>query len=166
MAALRDEIHFQAAASGARGLFEIWVDMELISRNLIEKNVEKYHTFPEIDRFNRAKRIVEYSDKNPDLKINDSVQRQVVSDSSKKQKTEAFLTNIWGAKSNNAMHWSGEKMWERVKCCSAEVKTVYYEHYSLLSWYVHSGSTGYANLNKDALRLCFANSHIIAQKAF
>ena len=170
MAALREEIHFQAAASGARGLFEIWVDLELLSKNLIENGIERYRTFPKIERFRRALRIVETSDRNPDIKINDSFHRQIVNDLSKKQEVEALAMRVWGANKDGKPvypdHWSGKNLRERVDSCAVAAKKVYYEDYARLSWYIHSGSAGYANLNKDALHMVFATSHIIAQRAF
>jgi hypothetical protein len=170
MAALREEIHFQAAASGARGLFEIWVDLELLSKNLVENGVEKYRAFPKIERFRRALRIVEAGDRNPDIKINDSFHRQIANDLSKKQEIEALATKVWGVNKEGKPvypdHWSGKNLRNRVDSCAKETKKAYYEDYARLSWYIHSGSAGYANLNKDALHLVFAISHIIAQKAF
>ena len=77
---------------------------------------------------------------------------------------------LWGTNKNGKStypdHWSGKNLRDRVDACSKEIKKAYYEDYAKLSWYIHSGSAGYANLNKEALHMVFANSHIIAQRAF
>lgn len=164
LAILREPIHFQAVAVGARSLFEIWVDMKLLAEDSTGESVGRYHAFPKVERFRAAKKIVEFSDKNPALKIDCAHQRALVSDPSKQQETEALVVKLWG-RNKELRHWSGKDLASRIPPSDIEAKRIYSEHYPRLSWYVHSGSAGYAALDDDALRSCFALSHIMAQRA-
>ncbi len=166
---LREPIHFQAVAVGARSLFEIWVDMKLLMEDSTGKSVEQFHAFPKAERFRAAKKIVEFSDKNPTLEVECAYQRTLVSNSSKEQEVEALVVRLWGrnkeGEPNYPRHWSGRDLTARIPPGDAETKRIYSEHYPRLSWYVHSGSAGYAGLDEGALRSCFALSHIMAQRA-
>ena len=65
------------------------------------------------------------------------------------------------------MHWTGlNNLEERISETSQELQSFYYEHYPRLSWYVHSGSTGYGGVDEKALRNSFLFSHVLAQDLF
>lgn len=168
LAALRDPIHFQAVAAGARSLFELWVDLKLLLGDATARSVERYHAFPRVERLRAARKIVEFSDKNPTLKIECSRQRALVDNRSKAQEIESLVVKLWGrdkkGNPNYPKHWSDQDVAARIPSSDAEAKRIYNEHYPLLSWYVHSGSAGYAGLDENALRCCFALSHTIAQR--
>lgn len=169
LAMLRDPIHFQAVAAGARSLFELWMDLKLLLGDTTGESVERYHAFPKIERFRAAQKIVEFSDKNPVLKVECSPQRALVNDHARKQEIESLIVKLWGRNKhgdpNWPKHWSGRDVAARISSGDAEAKRIYSEHYPRLSWYVHSGSAGYASLDENALRCCFALSHTIAQRA-
>lgn len=169
LAVLRDPIHFQAVASGARSLFELWVDLKLLVDDSTGRNVERYHAFPRAVRFRAARKIVEFSDKDPSLKVGCVHQRMLVSDPSKEQEIDSLVVRLWEKDKKGApnypRHWSGKGLAARIPPGATEMERIYSEHYPLLSWYVHSGSAGYAGLDENALRCCFALSHTIAQQA-
>lgn len=163
---LKHPKHFQAAASGARSLFEVWVDMEILNKDLVNKAVEKYNAFAAVDRYRSAKRRVEKSKEFPGLNLRITAQQKLVNDRGESEKIEALFDEIWNKKVNYKYHWSGENLAERVKFCSDDIQKEYYERYAMFSWYVHSGASGYAHLNKETLKLCFTDAHILAQRAF
>ena len=169
LAILREPIHFQAVAVGARSLFEIWADMKLLVEDSTGESVERYHAFPKVERFRAAKKIVEFSDANPALKVECAHQRALVVDLSRQQEIEALAVKFWGKDKKGhpiyPPHWSGRDLATRIPPGDLEAKRIYSEHYPRLSWYVHSGSAGYAALDEGALRSCFALSHIMAQRA-
>lgn len=168
LATLREPIHFQAVAVGARSLFEIWVDMKLLVEDSTGESVRRYHAFPKVERFRAAKKIVEFSDANPALKVNCAQQRALAHDPSKQQEIEALVVQFWGrdkkGRPSYPLHWSGRDLAARIPPSDTEAKRIYSEHYPRLSWYVHSGSAGYAALDEGVLRSCFALSHIMAQR--
>ncbi len=169
LAILRDPIHFQAVAAGARSLFELWVDLKLLLCDTTGHDVRRYHAFPRVERFRAAQKIVEFSDKHPTLKIECSHQRTSVNDASKAQEIDALVVKLWGkdkkGNPNYPRHWSGKDLAARIPLGDTEMERIYSEQYPLLSWYVHSGSAGYAGLDDNALRCCFALSHTMAQRA-
>jgi len=168
LATLREPIHFQAVAVGARSLFEIWVDIKLLVEDSTGESVRRYHAFPKVERFRAAKKIVEFSDANPALKVDCVQQRALAQDPSKQQEIAALTVQFWGRDKKGdpiyPPHWSGRDLATRIPSGDTEAKRIYSEHYPRLSWYVHSGSAGYAALDEGAIGSCFALSHIMAQR--
>ena len=169
LAMLRDPIHFQAVAAGARSLFELWVDLKLLLGDTTGRAVKRYHAFPRVERLRAAQKIVEFSDSHPALKLDCARQRALVSDPERKQEINSLVIQLWGkdkkAKTELPRHWSGKDLASRLPPGDIEMERIYNEQYPLLSWYVHSGSAGYVGLDENALKCCFALSHTIAQRA-
>jgi hypothetical protein len=169
LAILREPIHFQAVAAGARSLFELWVDLKLLLGDPAGRAVERYHAFPRVERFRAAQKIVEFSDTHPAAKIDCTRQRTLVDDPTKQQEIASLVVKLWGKDKKRhpryLRHWSGQDLPARIPPGETEMEQIYNEQYPLLSWYVHSGSAGYAGLDDNALRCCFALSHTIAQRA-
>lgn len=145
------------------------MDLKLLVGDSTGSSVERYHAFPRVERFRAAQKIVEFSDKNLALKVECSRQRALVSNPSKEQEIDSLVVRLWGKDKkgdpNHPRHWSGKSLAKRIPPGAAEMEQIYSEYYPLLSWYVHSGSAGYAGLSENALRCCFALSHTIAQRA-
>ncbi|MBN1696777.1 MAG: hypothetical protein JW881_04630 [Spirochaetales bacterium] len=47
-----------------------------------------------------------------------------------------------------------------------EIVELYYRSYHILSWYIHSGATGYIGLNEEQIERSFGYCHSIAQHVF
>ncbi len=171
LAFLKEPIHFQAVASGARSIFEFYVDLKLILKDGTGRSVERFHAFTTVERFRAAKKIVEFADANPTFKVPCVHQRNLVQTPGKGKEIDALVIKLWGLNGKRKpnfpkYHWTGLDLASRIIGLDREVERIYNEEYPRLSWYIHSGSVGYAGLDKEALQACFCMSHIIAQRLF
>lgn len=163
-------IDFQGAASAARSLFELFLDMKILAADETGEMVEKFHVFPKIEKFRVAKNLTDFCDKNKGkIKQDYSRQRNYMN---KLQTVNPIIIKHWGDKKDKKgnlirpKHWTGKDVKKRAKDLGFEYEKLYMEIYPLLSWYIHSGSTGYGGVNEEGLEACFGYSHHIIQKVF
>ena len=65
---LNNRVDFNAVAGIARIIFELLLDLKLLaSPNLGQRDLDRFSAFSEVDRFRKAKRILELQEKHPDL---------------------------------------------------------------------------------------------------
>jgi ACT domain-containing protein len=171
MVTFNNSIHFQGAAAATRALIELLIDIKIIIEDKTGNLVEKFHAFPEIEKFRFAENLVSFKDAYPDdSNIDVSLQRAYVNKPDRKQNIEKIVIRYWGknkkGKPNYPQHWTGKNIKERAKDLGFGFEELYMKSFPFLSWYVHSGSTGYAGLNKEAIDACFGLSHSIAQEIF
>jgi hypothetical protein len=69
-------------------------------------------------------------------------------------------------KPNPPEHWTGKNVPERARSLGLKYEELYAEVYSLLSRYIHSGSTAYAGLSEETIEEAFGLAHIIARQVF
>lgn len=174
MVAMNGPIHFQGAATAARSLFELLLDIKILADDNIGECVNKFHHFPEIARFNSAKKLVNFCNSHPSQsKINDFRQRNFLKGGKKEREIQKIIDKHWGKdskgkqrKPNKLDHWTGMDARKRARSIGDHYESLYAQHYPRLSWYIHSGSAGYDNLNADDIEICFCLSHILAQDVF
>jgi hypothetical protein len=167
---MNSRIHYQGAASAARSLFELLLDVKLLAGDSDGSMTAKFHAFPTLDRFRVASQVVEYNDAQGDGTIEDTHQRNLVNTAGQKQAIAQLAIQHWGTnktgKPQRPSHWSGLKIKERAIRLGPRYEQLYVESYPLMSWSVHAGSGGYAGLDADAIESCFGFSHSIAQRCF
>ena len=170
---LNDPRHFQAAATVARALFELLLDIKLLDADTNGKMVAKFHAFPEIERFQMAKDYVECADRNPDVSTQDAHQRKLVSQPEKEEDIRGKIVKHWGktkgAKPNSCkppIHWSGMNIRERAQQFGTSFEKRYLFDYRIGCLASHSGSAIYAGLDSDALESIFCLSHGLSQEYF
>jgi hypothetical protein len=160
--------HYQAVASGARSLFELLMDIKLIHSDTTGDIVQKFHAFPEIEKYRSASTLVSYCDRTNNETIECSVQRTFVNGEKRKNNIDSIVINNWGTtkngKPNWPKHWSGKSVSKRAEMLGSECEALYYELYPFLSWHIHSGSTGYAGLTQDTIESAFGLMHNTIQK--
>ena len=170
LVSMNSRIHSQGAASAARTLFELLLDLKLLVSDSDGILVDRYHAFPQLDRYRVAKQIVEYNDGNPSSQIDDTHQRQLVGIPSKAEEIDELTKTHWGLtkaqKPQRPQHWSGLTVKARAQKLGKRYYELYLESYPLLSWSVHAGAANYAGIQTDALESCFGLSHAIAQRCF
>jgi Family of unknown function (DUF5677) len=170
LVALNRPCYFQTAASESRRLFELLLDLKLLSGDLDGKLTTKFHAFIEVDRFRVAKQVVEYNDLHEKSKIDDTHHRSLFNAEGKKESINQLIVHNWGTtkagKPNKPEHWSGLKVKERAKQLGSVYEELYIESYPLMSWSVHAGSGNYAGLDKDSLESMLGLSHRISQNCF
>lgn len=168
--AMNSRIHFQGAAAAARSLFELFLDIKALATDKTGELVGRFHAFPEIEKFRVAESLVSFCNYHPnDTKLDDSHQRIFINKPGRPQNLDQTIIQYWGkrrGKPNRPRHWTGKDVRERARDLGVGYEEMYVQAYPLLSWYIHSGSTGYAGLNAQAIEACFGISHSIAQKVF
>lgn len=168
---MNSRIHFQGAALGARSLYELLLDIKLLSIDSDGNMIAKFHAFPKLDRFRVATKVVNYNDAHDDSDIDDSSYRELVNTPGQKHAIDQLAVKHWGTsrKTGNAIypnHWSGLTIKDRAKKLGSKYEQLYVESYPLLSWSAHAGSSAYAGLDADVLEIYFGLSHSIAQRCF
>jgi hypothetical protein len=154
--ALNNIRHVQTVAACTRSMFECWLDVELIVQDVTGRNADKFFEFPEAQKFWAAKRLIEFSEKNPNALTKDiDAQRIFFSNEARQAKF---------ANRKPQDHWSGKNIRERAKSIGRE--SMYLEIYPMLSWQTHSDPTGTEGLRKEAFERLFGFSHSLIQRIF
>jgi hypothetical protein len=171
MVAMNSSIHFQGAAAAARALFELLLDMELLSRDGTGELVRKFHGFPEAQVFRRAENIVSFTDKyRGKTDIDDTQQRAFIGAKGKRAAILRGVAKVWGTtkkgKPHFADHWSGMSVRRRAETLGLKYRALHVQNYALLSYYVHSGLTGIRGFDEEGILVIFGLSHSLAQKSF
>jgi hypothetical protein len=137
----------------------------LLAQDTTGDAIRHYNAFAEVERYRRAEQIIQFLDANPNaLKMDISPQRAFYDDVQRKQK----LPNFWGATTAGRPrypdHWSRKSL--RQRACDVGREAMYVEANAILSWYVHSGTAGTAEMTVQGFEAVFARSHIFTQKFF
>jgi hypothetical protein len=115
--ALNGPVHFQGAASAARSLFELLLDIKLLQTDQTGDLVGRFDAFPEVEKYRSAQKLVSYSDAHPTTTLDCSRQRSFVDGPSKYSSIEATIVKHWGrtknGKPNWPDHWSGKNVFDR-----------------------------------------------------
>jgi hypothetical protein len=121
-----------------------------------------------IERYRIAKRVVDYFANRPlpdDFSID--IQRALVTDPVRRAEVEQLVLNYWGGKPGGALRWP--KHWSRFADIRTRARAVgdiweerYVRHYYSLSWQIHAGLTGVADLPKRTFHGFSALSHKLA----
>ena len=164
--ALNNVQHFQTVASTVRSLFELWLDIRMLAADSKGDLVRGYHAFPEIERYRVAEQLTSYANQHPGaIKLDLTPQITFLQNSAVTSRVVGSKIKSRAGKLDFPSHWSGVKS-IRARAAKLGLEADYVEMYPLLSWYVHSGSTGVAGLSSEALESCFALCHRYAQRMF
>lgn len=157
---LKDIFHFQTAASIARTVFELYID--LIDLTETERNYEKFFDWPKVELHRLAQKTVEFNNKYPDRKINPAEDYQKMFDFSQKTINDLFLSQWDGNK--KVKHWTGKNFSDRIDSKDIEVQRLYVQIYKLFSWHVHAGNPTAASTTGGHEKEMTFISHNITQK--
>jgi len=167
---MNNQLCYQGVASALRSLFELAVDMKILSSDKSGIMIKRYHSFPDVEKYRRAKRLVEFCNARKS-NINCSQQKEFIKMADAAPvKIEQTIINNWGkdkkGKPNWPDHWTGADLRNRVHKFVPEYEEMYVESYHLLSWFVHSGATSYRGLTDDTFQRIFFWSQSVAQNVF
>jgi len=158
---LKSAKDLQAIAMIARGLFELAVDTKLI--DAVPDAVEKILTFSDVEKLRAARKIVKYKAANPTAAVDTSIQAAFIANNEKR--IDAERSRVWpGAK--KVEHWSGLNLADRVARVKAPFEEMYNVEYPELSWYVHSGLTGFVNLQAATFNMLAAKQNKLAGECY
>lgn len=76
----------------------------------------------------------------------------------------AVRDSLWPGRPD-VQHWCLLKMQKRAEIVGQPFDEIYALEYPRLSWYIHSGLTGFANLQKESFELMAGIAFIIAVKS-
>ena len=145
----------------ARGLFELAVDTKLI--DVIPDAVRKILTFSDVEKLRAARKIVKYKAANPAAAVDASIHDAFIT--SEGARIETDRKAVWpGLKI--VKHWSGLDLSQRVALLKAPFDEIYEVEYPELSWYVHSGMTGFVNLKAESFNMLAAKQNKLAGECF
>jgi hypothetical protein len=136
--------HFQAINMLARSLFEIDVDLKLVP--IIPDSIEKMIGFIDIEKLRCAKKVITLKAKNPSSPIDDSLYKSYVA--SEETRINAMKSKLWPMV-NKLNHWSNKNLKDRCELLGDPYGSIYEFEYPRLSWQVHTGLTGIANLKTE-----------------
>jgi hypothetical protein len=136
--------HFQAITMIARSLFELSVDIKLIDK--IPDGVEKMTAFVDVEKLRAAQKIVKFKQKHPTSQLDDSLYQSYIS--SEEARIEATKAKLWpGAKKIDG--FANMNLADRSALAGVKYEEVYEVEQPRMSWLVHSGLTGVANLKRE-----------------
>jgi hypothetical protein len=158
---LKSAKDLQAIAMVARGLFELAVDTKLI--DAIPDAVQKIVTFSDVEKLRAAKKIVDFKTANPSADVDATIHVAFILNNA--QSIDAHRNAVWpGVK--RVGHWSGKNLSERVALLKAPFDEIYNVEYAELSWYVHSGLTGFVNLQAESFDMLAAKQNKLAGECY
>lgn len=136
--------HFQAITMIARSLFELSVDLKLI--DLISDGAQKMIAFADVEKLRAAKKIVRFKQKYPASKVDDTLYQSYIT--SEERRIEATKAKYWpGAKKIDG--FANMNLADRAELAGLEFEEIYDVEQPRMSWQVHSGLTGIANLKPE-----------------
>jgi hypothetical protein len=146
----------QAIAMLARALFELSIDSRLFEN--IPGAWVKMQAFTDAQKLYAAKKIIDFKRSHADFDVDTSVAESFVAKNS--ARIARVSASLWpGVRALS--HWSGMKLSQRVATVKAPFEQIYANDYPRLSWYVHPGLTGVANLPPETfIHLCTYAYHI------
>jgi hypothetical protein len=173
MAKLDSPMYFQQAAVATRCLFELLLDLKILSNDKTNVELNKFMAFPQIEKYNKAKVTIDFFEKHPDLPSPDLSKKKIwITDPKNSEATiENNIRKYWGLNIKGRPnvpknHWTGMDAKSRAKNLGIKYERFYIETYYWLSWYVHPGSTGYQGFDEDTFKAAFGMSHSLAQEIF
>lgn len=159
--ALNHVKHVQGIASAARGLFEIAVDVALIDK--IPEGPTKMLALIDVEKMRSAQAIVDFKVANPTAQVDVTIFQEFIR--LEGGRITELRDCLWPNRPD-VQHWSLLKMSKRVEMLGQPFSEIYAVEYPRLSWYVHSGLTGFANLQKESFELIAGIAFVIAVKSY
>jgi hypothetical protein len=158
-------IHVQAIAGSARSLFELGLDIALFSQDWTNDSLQRLEAFTHVERYRVAAKLVAFYAARPlPRHLNITQQRRLVADAAETNAVETLVERYWGRNQRGDLNWP--KHWSRFQDARGRAQHVggdweerYVEHYYMLSWHIHSGLAGVANLPRDVFDSFAARAH-------
>ncbi|MDA1190841.1 MAG: DUF5677 domain-containing protein [Candidatus Poribacteria bacterium] len=160
--------YFLTIGSSARSLFELSLDLNMLSVDSDGSAVAKFHGFSTATKYKAAKNLVDLMDSTGSTEMNVTVQRQYLSDNA--PTIDAHVIKLWGKNKNGNPiwpdHWSGLTIADRARACGAIYEVEYRFNYVWQSWLTHSGSTGTEGISSEVAESCVGVAYASASRAF
>lgn len=172
MQLFRDPAHHQAAAAGARALFELLLDIKSLASDPDGSLLRKFQAFPEVEHFRVSQKIVDFYARNPSSTLPDLAQRQAyVADTVRRDRIHDTCRQLWVKDPTKdpvrqwPKHWTDRGSEQRAREHGREVAELHVLAYPQLSFYLHSGAAGVAGSDAQEEAL-MGFSHTLAVQCF
>jgi hypothetical protein len=133
---------FQVISMITRSTFEAAVELALIK--IMPDAAEKIAAFSEVEKLKSATKIVAFKNAYPDAKVLAKTYEEFIRNN--EQRIVEEKARLW-PNVKKVSHWSMMDMASRARKLGRPYDDIYQISYSQLSWYVHSGTTGVANID-------------------
>lgn len=153
--------HFQAINMLARTLFELAVDIRLI--NVVSQACEKMIAFIDVEKLRCARKILKFQAAHTAAKINAAIYASYVANEG--VRIDALQAMLWPG-TKRLEHWSAQNVRDRIALLKAPFDEIYEVNYPQLSWQVHSGLTGVANLKAETFTTMCGQAYILAADSY
>lgn len=145
---LNNTYDIQAIGTGARCVFEHYLDLRWFAKFSGDEYLDRFWAFPDVDRYRCAKRVVDYKLGNPESKIDVTKRQDFISRlDAQKGSMPALVARLWGTGRNGTPnwpkdHWTGVgNLRDRAKLLGVQYEDTYMEMYPTLCALVHPGPT-------------------------
>ena len=145
----------------ARALFELAVDIRLI--DVLPESCLRMAEFIDVEKLRCARKVLKFKADHPEINIDTSISEAFVAKN--QSRVNAAKDALW-PQSKTVQHWSGIRLSDRVKLSGPPFEEIYALHYPYLSWQVHSGLTGIANLKAETFTLLCASGFRLAADSY
>jgi hypothetical protein len=166
---LNNAIHFQSVASATRSILEIYLDMEILHRDLFADGVTRVAAFMEAQKLKAARKILKFFADNPMLDPSLSpidVQREYVKNN--EVRIDAQTESLWGLdkrqKPKTLEHWTELDLKSRAVKLGKQFELLVNEGYDQRNFLIHTGLTGVSGLNSTDLTCLCALSYKTAHE--
>jgi hypothetical protein len=155
-------VYQQTATAAERSVIELWLDIQLLHRNVVANGVERLFAFAEYQKLQSARRTVRFFSEHPHLDESPSAallhQAYITANAAR---VDARTFELWGTpgqKPPKPEHWSGMSVPDRAKAVSPEAQLLVLHGYDMRNFAVHSGVAGIMNVSATAQELIFVQS--------
>jgi hypothetical protein len=158
---LKSPKHFQAILMLARSVFELAVDIKLMS--IVADSALKMIEFVDVEKLRTARKVLRFKADHPGSQLDVSTYDSFIAANA--SRIDAARRTLW-PKPETMSHWSGMKMPGRAKLLGDPFEEIYEVHYPQLSWQVHSGLTGIVNLKAETFTMMCGQAFKIAADSY
>jgi hypothetical protein len=158
MTLLKAVVHQQCITSAERSVLELYVDMELLHRNVFVDGTDRILAHIKVQKVKAARRIIKFYTTNPDLDTNPSYtepHRAFLATS--KELTLAKAEILWGKDKNGKLrlpdHWSGVGLPKRAQKLDKAIEHRVAQGYDMRNFAVHTGLGGVINFEMTHLAM-------------
>jgi len=162
-----------AIAGCTRAILELFVDMHLLYNSNEKKDVKRYFSFPDINRFNTAKNIAslrkEHNLVDPDEPK--PIDKFLADITPKEEEMKSLRKKLWGTTKKQTPiqphHWTELSMVDRVKKTNDRtLMNTYLETYYYCNWSVHSGYSDFPGRNAEDVHLFNCHLYSLSNDMF
>jgi hypothetical protein len=157
--------HCHALGGCLRAVYEIFLDINLLANDIVNKGIERFFSFEEIERFRIAKNSLDLH-----KEFNHLSQKQIelMKPFVNGGEPTNMVMQLWGKtkkdKPNRPKHWTGKTVIERAKDLGKEFVRICQHCYHYCNWSIHSQYSEFLVADKNRALLFVAHAYNMANE--